>query len=479
MSEHSSNDNQSPKAPGLKERLRDVFLRMYDLGFIGFGGPPVHIQIVHDRFVEGVGPSPWIDEQTAELFVIAQAFPGPGSTKLLFSIAQVHAGVLPALLAFTLWSLPGAVVMYSLSLAVQRIGATLPSPIYALLSGLNAATVGGITLSAIQLSRKAITDHLTRAIVLLAACAGLCYNALWYYPVLITLGGCATLLCDSHIALLRTLTCRFKPGISAQMPGDTTRDAGSSNAGHDSLGAVEQGETTRPALGDIARYSPSVAVGMLVLVTVFIIFVALLVLRGTLPRPPQALAVFTNMYFAGTLIIGGGPVVTPLLREYVVEPGWVSPRDFLLGLAIIQALPGPNFNFAVYLGSLALAGHERSVQTLFGAILGFLGIFSPGILLSVGVQSGWYMLRRQPAVVSLLRGMNAAAVGLIFTAVYRLWQVGYLKPGHSAGASLADEPWWLAVAAIAYTSVEWFHIPVPIAIMLGGVAGLGWWDVMN
>lgn len=88
------------------------------------------------------------------------------------------------------------------------------------------------------------------------------------------------------------------------------------------------------------------------------------------------------MYLAGTIIFGCGPVVIPLLREYVVEPGWVSPRDFLIGLAIIQAFPGPNFNFAVYLGALALlgTGHFNAL----GAFLGFMGIFVPGISLAVG-----------------------------------------------------------------------------------------------
>ncbi|KAF8631564.1 hypothetical protein AX15_002317 [Amanita polypyramis BW_CC] len=117
---------------------------------------------------------------------------------LLFSVTQVHAGVLSALFAFMLWMLPGACAMYGLSLAVQRIGTPLPSPVYALLSGLNAATVGGIALSAVRLARKAITDHLTHALVLLAACAGLCYNTLWYYLVLIFLGGLSTLLWDSR-----------------------------------------------------------------------------------------------------------------------------------------------------------------------------------------------------------------------------------------------------------------------------------------
>lgn len=177
-----------------------------------------------------------------------------------------------------------------------------------------------------------------------------------------------------------------------------------------------------------------------------------MVIRGTVDASlPYNL--FSNMYLAGTIIFGGGPVVIPLLRSYVVEPGWVSPRDFLLGLAIIQAFPGPNFNFAVYLGALALA--NTNIPTIVGAILGFVGIFFPGLILAVGIQSIWQVMRIKPWVLSLLRGINATAVGLVFTAVYRLWEIGYLTPESNNGKSLAQEPWWVVVAIVTYAETAW------------------------
>jgi chromate transport protein ChrA len=183
------------------------------------------------------------------------------------------------------------------------------------------------------------------------------------------------------------------------------------------------------------------------------------------------------MYLAGTIIFGGGPVVIPLLRSYVVDPGWVSPRDFLLGLAIIQAFPGPNFNFAVYLGALALAG--TGVPTILGALLGYLSIFAPGIILAVGVQSIWQALRAKAWVVSLLRGINATAVGLVFTAVYRLWEIGYLTPESSDGKSLGREPWWVVVATVAYAATAWFKVPPAMAILLGASLGLAWYSAVR
>lgn len=170
-------------------------------------------------------------------------------------------------------------------------------------------------------------------------------------------------------------------------------------------------------------------------------------------------------------------MVIPLLREYVVEPGWVAPRDFLIGLAIIQAFPGPNFNFAVYLGSLAFSG--RSLSSIAGALLGYIGIFAPGMIIAAAVQSFWNVLRKKKAVVSLLRGINATAVGLVFTAVYRLWGIGYLTPKESSGRSLAEEPFWVVVATISYSLSAWFKVPPAVAILIGGVLGLCWYGVVS
>ncbi|CAA7259606.1 unnamed protein product [Cyclocybe aegerita] len=492
----------------LRERLIDVFLRTFDLGFTAFGGPPVHFQIFHRRFVDGFGKTPWIDEQTyQELFAISQALPGPASTKMLFNIAQIHAGLIPAMLVFLLWSLPGAIAMYGLSLGVQKMSETLPAPAYALLSGLNAATVGIIALAAVQLARKAITDPLTRVLVLFGGSAGLCYNALWYFPMLLIAGGAVTVWWDLYgqpwIRRLRNRRSRRRSsappepenGRQNEIPmqeikeevrrvetsGPQRRQAASV------VGAVPHTEedvsapTVQPSHFDISAHRIPVKIGLIIILVFFATFTAFMVTRGIIDSAPLLLALFNNMFLAGTVIFGGGPVVIPLLRDYVVDPGWVLPRDFLLGLAVIQALPGPNFNFAIYLGALAVTGpaSSKSIPTIVGALLAFLGIFTPGLWLSVGFQSIWQSLRKRREVASILRGVNAAAVGFVFTAVYRLWEIGYLTPEESRGSSLAKEPWWLVVAATTFTVVEWFSTPPPLAILAGGVAGIGWWGAIG
>ena len=141
-----------------------------------------------------------------------------------------------------------------------------------------------------------------------------------------------------------------------------------------------------------------------------------------------------SMLIAGTIICGGGPVVIPLLRGYTVDPGWVNSRDFLLGFAILQAFPGPNLEFSAYLGFLAVPSNR-----VLGAVLGYLGIFTPGILLKLALLPLYKTWRNYSIAKSALRGLNAAAVGLIFTAVWQLF-LGECSPaplqlGHEADQS--------------------------------------------
>ncbi|KAF3210381.1 hypothetical protein TWF106_010677 [Orbilia oligospora] len=492
----------------LPNRLVDVFLRTWDLGFTAFGGPPVHFQILHQRFVEGRGgKQKWVDEQTyQELFAICQGLPGPGSTKMIFCLALLHAGFIPALFVFLLWSLPGAIAMYTLSVGVQNISEVLPGPVYPLLSGLNASTVGIIALAAVQLAEKAIIDKLTRILVIAGACAGLCYNALWYFPLLMALGGLATAVWDGWLSQkfgkLKAKMRRKKrependvtleaatitqavllEERSKSHEGVQRRNVGTRSevAGDASRAQSADPVTTHPSHPVGTNHKPHLIkakVGVAIIILFFASFITILVVRGTLRVDILALDLFANMYLAGTIIFGGGPVVIPLLRSYVVDPGWVTSRDFLIGLAIIQALPGPNFNFAVYLGSLAL--QRSQFPTIFGAFLGFVGIFFPGITLAVAIQSLWQILRKKNVVIDILRGVNASAVGLVFTAVYRLWEIGYLTAEMNQGQSLAREPWWVVVAAVTYAESAWFNVPPALAIVIGAVLGLCWYGAVG
>jgi chromate transport protein ChrA len=175
----------------LSHRLKSVARRYWDLGFTSFGGPGVHVIILRQRFVDSLK---WVDDRTfLDLFALGNALPGPGSTQLAFSIAVVTNGVLPGLLAFLLWSLPGAFGMAAIGIGISRIPDQLPGPVLALFTGLNAAAVGLIALAAFQLGTAAGTDRVTIGLVWLSASFGICYHAPWMYPVLIAAGGLITL----------------------------------------------------------------------------------------------------------------------------------------------------------------------------------------------------------------------------------------------------------------------------------------------
>ncbi len=392
--------------------------------------------------------------------------------------------------------------MYGLSIGVSSIGAALPRPVYALLSGLNAATVGVIALAAVELSNKAITDKLSRTLLFLSGAAGMLYNALWYYPALMFACGVAAVVYDyrwlhgpirvimSFLRRRSNVVATAEDGMAGPERGIPTRDSHTREPGEVIQGAssAESSAMARPSdqgegmqLSSDAetehriipreyRLEFSWKVGTGVIAAFLATFIVLMVLRSTLPNPHLLYQLFANLYLAGTIIFGGGPVVIPLLREYVVAEGWVSPRDFLIGLAIAQAFPGPNFNFAVFLGGLAAS--NSGLPSIWGAIIAYVGIFFPGITLVHGTMGVWGSLRSKPWVKSLLRGVNASAVGLIYTAIYRIWQVGYIDEGFQSGSSLGNDPWWVVVTATAYVGGRYYGIVPFLAILLGAVLGL-------
>ncbi|KAJ5573155.1 hypothetical protein N7450_010139 [Penicillium hetheringtonii] len=460
-------------AHGTILRIWDILQVNWHIGFTAFGGPPVHFKIFYDKFVLRLN---WIDEQLyQELFSISQALSGPASTKMLYCVNLIHDGLLGAALGFVMWR-----HVWPFYRDFQH-RSEFTHVVYAVLSGLNAATVGIIALAAVELSDKAITDKISRILVFLTASAGMLYNALWYFPALMLAAGCSTVIYDyrwlhqSAKAILKLVKGMRRSAISG---------AGNSR---DESGPTLESNNSRETFGDhqlrtLARESEPRTIphdrrlnfswksGVVIIATFSLSFVIVMVLRGVLPHPPLLYKLFSNLYLAGTIIFGGGPVVIPLLREYIVAEGWVSPRDFLIGLAIIQAFPGPNFNFAVFLGSLtALHGGYPAIA---GATIAFCGIFIPGIVLVHGTMGVWGVLRSRRWVKSGVRGINAGAVGLIYTAVYRIWQIGYIDEGFQSGKSLGDDPWWVVVTATSYVGGRYFGIAAHLAILLGAALGL-------
>ncbi|KAL8931348.1 MAG: hypothetical protein Q9216_007224, partial [Gyalolechia sp. 2 TL-2023] len=466
-------------------RYRDVVAVTWHLGVTAFGGPAVHFQTYQ------------------QIFAICQALPGSASAKMLFCINSLHRGLGAGFLASAFFCVPGAIGMYALSVGISHVGETLPDPVYALLSGLNAATVGIIALAGVNLANRAITDPLTRILVFLGGALGMLYTALWYYPVVMAGAGLTTMIWDLRwphtiarylVRLCRRLFSRSRKDRSvpdAEAGFDSWPEATSGNSSlNKPLPPAPQNSKTSKASSVTVTEVPepqshpvpvplskfaikptesptpndpitspstfptllSLKLGSSILALFTLSFLTIILLPILLPAAslPRPFSLFSSLYLAGTIIFGGGPVVIPLLREYIVAPGWVSPRDFLLGLAIIQSFPGPNFNFAVYLGALATRG--TATPGFVGALVAFLAIFAPGTIIVLGFLGVWVRLQGRVWFRGVLRGVNAAAVGLVFTAVYKLWEIGLVGGGRGGGngAPLGGDPWLVAVTAGAF-----------------------------
>ena len=225
--------------------------------------------------------------------------------------------------------------MYGLAVGIEHVDDTLPAPVYALITGLNAATVGIIALAAVQLSQKAIKDTLTRVLVFAGGTAGMLYNALWYFPVLMAGGGIATVIWDCRKIIINSLHKKSgdeEAGFGDQQRHEETRDM-PSTAEHDEtasthatrvtapdeLNALQQQEAaekftrtvSRTLSHRIFRWEFGIGIAICFILT----FTPIMILRGVLKEAPRGFMLFANMYLAGTIIFGGGPVVIPLLSE--------------------------------------------------------------------------------------------------------------------------------------------------------------------
>ncbi|GAA5892657.1 uncharacterized protein JCM6883_007430 [Sporobolomyces salmoneus] len=526
-----SKGSASPHRRSLLSRLALTTKFFGPLGWTAFGGPSANIVLIRKIFVT---KQEWIDDQTFnDLLALGNALPGPAFSQLAFAISCLHDGTLCGLWSFILLTAPCAIIMTGVAFAVRRIPSTLPDIVFALFTGLNAATVGLVALAAYQLSKKVVTDKTTRLLLFFSGAIASCYESQWLYPVLMVAGGATTLVVDRFLLLRAKRTLKRSTNsdagpaenprveeIEMQLPRPAAPVATkSSSSGIDSIQPAEVSTTTSrrgfPSKdsGSIERYPTppleeqqrrgiteetqepivepeeevyfklTIKQGLYIAAAFFVILITMLAVRGGLSKTFRELEFFTNLLLAGTIIFGGGPVVIPLLRGYVVDPGYVSPRDFLLGFAIQQACPGPVFCFTAYLGVLVLSSSTAS--SIGGAILAVTAIFLPGIMLKLAFLPLYQRWKTATLVRSILRGFNAGAVGLIYSAVYRLFRVGFIQAAPistSDGAtfsSLDQDGFWVSIVAATFIAVEWFKVPTPFAILGGAVAGMAWYGAVR
>ena len=336
-----------------------VFLK---LGLTCFGGPIAHIGYFRDEFVVR---RKWIDEHAyADLVGLCQFLPGPASSQVGFSIGLMRAGYLGALAAWTGFTLPSAAALILFAYGAGALNGPMGA---GLLHGLKLTAVAIVAQAVWGMARNLCPDRERASIAVLAALIVLFSTSSVAQIGAIVLGGIAGLwLCRS----------------GAQTPS----------------GRVEM---------PVSRTA-----GFVALTGFFLLLVGLPALRGL--TGSSGVALFDAFYRSGALVFGGGHVVLPLLREAFVTPGWLSDDAFLAGYGAAQAVPGPLFTFAAYLGTVV----TPEPHGLAGAGFGLVGIFLPGILVLLGALPFWDSFRRRAGAQAMMRGVNAAVVGLLGAALY-------------------------------------------------------------
>jgi len=370
------------------------------LGLTSFGGPVAHLGYFRSEYVVR---RRWVDEQTyADVVALCQFLPGPASSQVGIAIGIFRAGLLGALAAWVGFTLPSAIVLVLFALGIRGLDLSAAG----WLLGLKIAAVAVVAQAVWGMARSLCPDRERASIAIVAALAVTAWPTAWGQVLVIVVAGIVGL--------------RLLPGAG---------DAGTPHAG------VPFG---RP-------------LGLAALTLFFALLVALPVLRYLTGSP--VLAVFDGFYRAGALVFGGGHVVLPLLQAEVVPPGWVSNEQFLAGYGAAQAVPGPLFTLAAYLGAVM-----RPWPTgWLGALVALTAIFLPAFLLVVGTLPFWDALRARPAFRAALRGINAAVVGLLLAALYQpVWTSAIHAPADFALAlaafgllALWGAPPWIVVAFAA------------------------------
>jgi chromate transporter len=382
-----------------------VFLAFLRLGLTSFGGPVAHLGYFRAEFVER---RKWLDEAAyVDIVALCQFLPGPASSQVGMALGIHRAGLPGALAAWLGFTAPSAIAMVLFAYGVARLGDLGDA---AWLHGLKIVAVAVVAQAVWGMARTLCPDRPRASLAVGAA--------------ILTLAVPSALGQIGAIALGGVFGWRVLPG-------------GTDGPGH----------------------SLALSIGRGVSIAALCLFFALLIGLPLLAAASgdQTIRLVDSFYRAGSLVFGGGHVVLPLLQAEVVPPGWVGNDAFLAGYGAAQAVPGPLFTFAAYLGAaMGPAPHGWA-----GGLICLIAIFLPSFLLVVGALPFWDALRRRAAVQSALRGVNAAVVGLLLAALYTpVWTSAIHAP--------AD----FALGLAAFLLLALWQVPPWLVVILGALGAV-------
>ena len=390
----------------MRDSLGAVFWTFLALGLTSFGGPIAHLGYYRREFVER---RRWLTESAyADLVALCQFLPGPASSQVSFAVGLSRAGLAGGLAAWAGFTLPSALLMVLFAFAAARIEGPLA---LGALHGLKIVAVAVVAQAVWGMARSLAPDR-ERA----------------------------------SIAVLATLVVTFAATAVGQ------------------IAAIALGGLLGLRLCRDSAAAPAGALPMIVprgvawacLAAFFLLLVGLPVAARA--GVGHGVMVFEAFYRAGALVFGGGHVVLPLLEASVVAPGWVTHDAFLAGYGAAQAVPGPLFTFAAYLGAVM----GPAPNGWLGAALCLVAIFLPGLLVLTGALPFWDAFRRQAWAQATMRGVNAAVVGILVAALYHpVWTSAILRPSD------------FALALVAFALLTAGQVPAWVVVVvtaLGGVA---------
>ncbi|WP_301107489.1 chromate efflux transporter [Sporosarcina sp.] len=383
------------------KRLLEILIVSTKLGLTSFGGPTAHLGYFHEEYVRR---RKWMDEKSyADLVALAQFLPGPASSQVGIGVGIARAGVLGGLISFIGFTLPSVLAL--IVFAMLFIGSDISGTGW--LHGLKIVAVAVVAHAILGMAKNLTPDTKRKAIALLALVAALLWQTAFTQVTIIFLAGVAGLL------LFRS---------------------------------VEKGSESSQS-----KFPLSKKTGVFFLTLFFGLLAILPILREW--TGSYWVAVFDSFYRAGALVFGGGHVVLPLLEQELVPMGWISDEAFLAGYGAAQAVPGPLFTFAAYLGAV-MNGWQ-------GGLFATAAIFLPAFLLIVGALPFWDLLRSRPRVKGAVMGVNAAVIGILLAALYNpIWTSSIGKP--------AD----FALAAVLFSMLAFWKVPPWIVVLTGAAGGM-------
>ncbi|WP_179289067.1 chromate transporter [Bacillus sp. 7894-2] len=383
---------------GLKTLL-EILLVSTRLGLTSFGGPVAHLGYFHDEYVRR---RKWMDEKSyADLVALCQFLPGPASSQVGIGIGVMRAGAAGGIMAFLGFTLPSVIALIIFAILLQGINPAEAGWIH----GLKIVAVAVVAHAVLGMAQKLVPDLPRKTLALLAIIATL----LWQTAITQV----AVILVSAFIGFLIYKKHTDNDDARLEFP-----------------------------------ISKGFAAGCLVLF--FALLIVLPILREVTAL--EWVALFDSFYRSGSLVFGGGHVVLPLLEREFVPAGWLSEEAFLAGYGAAQAVPGPLFTFAAYLGAV-MNGWQ-------GGLLATAAIFLPAFLLILGALPFWDTLRRNPNIRGALMGVNAAVVGILIAAFYHpIWTSSILEP--------AD----FAFAAVLFSMLVYWKLPPWIIVVTGAMGG--------